>query len=283
MANEVTAAMVKELRDRTGVGMGKCKEALEASGGNMELAIDNLRKSGMASAVKKEGRETREGVIKIHESGEIIALIEVNAETDFVVKNENFQTFAAALAEEVAKTMPATVEDFLQQKYSKDSHITIDQFRAITVQSLGENIRVRRIELFRKKPNSTIATYSHMGGKLVTLMVIEGSSNEMDLAKGIAMHIAAEAPEYLSSDEVPERVIEHEKEIARAQIQGKPANIVEKIVEGKLKSFFEQVCLLYQKYVRNPELTIEQLVEKRSKEHGAPLKATYFLRWKVGE
>jgi elongation factor Ts len=280
---QVTPQLVKELRDRTGIGMAKCKEALEAAGGSIELAIENLRKAGMATAVKKEGRETKEGIIKTAESKDKIALIEVNAETDFVVKNENFQKFAESLAEEVCKTEPANVSDFLQQKYSKDPKHTLDEYRASIIQSLGENIQIKRLELFTKKPNSSLAIYIHGGGKLVTLVEINGSSGEEELAKDIAMHVAAEAPEYLTSEEIPARVIEHEKEIARAQIKNKPDNIVEKILEGKLRAYFDQVCLINQHFVKDPDITIAELVERRSKEIGKSLKLSYFLRWRVGE
>lgn len=280
---EITAQMVKELRDRTGVGMGKCKEALQEANGDIELAIANLRKAGMASAVKKEGRETNEGVIKSVETKTSIALVEVNAETDFVVKNENFQKFVTSLVEEVSSTSPANLDDFLKQKFSKDSHMTIDEYRSTIVQSLGENVRIRRIELFLKKPNVSIAVYSHGGGKLVTLVEIAGSSEEGELAKDIAMHIAAEAPEYLTPEEVPARLIAHEKEIARAQVQNKPANITEKIIDGKLKAYFDQVCLLNQRFVKNPDLTIQKLVEERGKAIGKTLNVTQFLRWRVGE
>lgn len=280
---EISAGMIKELRERTGVGMGKCKEALEEAQGDMELAISNLRKAGMASAVKKEGRETNEGIIKTAENGKSIALVEINAETDFVVKNEAFQSFASDLAHEIANSAPITVEEFLTQKYSKDPKITIEEYRSLTVQRLGENIKIRRVELFPKKSSTTIATYSHMGGKLVTLVVIEGSDSEGTLAKEIAMHIAAEAPEYLSSEEVPKRVLEHEREIAKAQIKDKPANILDKIIEGKLKAYFDQVCLLNQKFIKDTSITIANLVETRAKEVGKPLKIAQFLRWKVGE
>lgn len=279
---EITASMIKELRERTGVGMGKCKEALDEAKGDMELAIANLRKAGMASAVKKEGRETKEGIIKVGENGTSVVLIEVNAETDFVVKNEKFQAFADSLLAEVRQGAPVTVQEFLAQSYSKDPKLTIDDYRAVTVQSLGENIQIKRVEIFPKKPNISIGSYSHMGGKLVTLVVIEGSDKEQALAKDIAMHIAAEAPEYLSSNEVPERILSHEKDIARSQLKDKPAHILEKIVEGKLKAFFDQVCLLNQKFVKDSSLSIAELVDKRAKEVGKQLKVSQFLRWKVG-
>lgn len=280
---QVTPQLVKELRDRTGIGMAKCKEALDAAGGDIDLAIENLRKAGMASAVKKEGRETKEGIIKTAEGKDKIALIEINAETDFVVKNDNFQKFAQNLAEEVARTSPANVADFMKQKYSQDSKQTLDEYRATIVQSLGENIQVKRLELFERKPNASLAVYSHGGGKLVTLVEITGSGQEEELAKDIAMHVAAEAPEYLTHEEIPERVIAHEKEIAKAQIQNKPANIVEKILEGKLKAYYDQVCLINQRFVKDTEITIAELVAKRGKEVGKPLKVSYFLRWRVGE
>lgn len=280
---QVTPQLVKELRDRTGIGMGKCKEALEEAGGNIDLAIENLRKAGMASAVKKEGRETKEGTIKSTENGQHIALIEINAETDFVVKNENFQKFAQDLADEVCQTTPANAADFLKQKFSKDPKHSIDEYRASIVQSLGENIQIKRLELFKKKPDASLALYSHQGGKLVTLVQITGSAEEGNLAKEIAMHVAADAPEYLTQDEIPERIIAHEKEIAKAQIKNKPANIVDKIVEGKLRAYYDQVCLVNQHFIKNPDITIAALVENRAKETGKALKITYFLRWKVGE
>lgn len=278
----ITAKQVKELRDRTGVGMAKCKEALEEALGDMELAITILRKAGMASAVKKEGRETNEGVIKFYNSDAGLAIIEVNAETDFVVKNERFQEFASDLAKEVALTRPVSIEEFSHQKYSKDPNLTIDQYRAVMIQSLGENLKIRKIEFFPSKPNTSLGIYSHGGGKLVTLVELQGSSNQQDLAKDIAMHIAAESPEYLSPEEVPERIKEHEKEIARAQITNKPAAILEKIVEGKLKSYYAQACLLLQQYVKDNSITIDQLVQQKSKEANTPLKIVQFLRWHVG-
>ena len=276
---DISAQMVKELRERTGIGMGKCKEALVESKGDIELAISNLRKAGMASAVKKEGREANEGLIATFESGEAIVVAEINAETDFVVKNDKFQLFAKDVAEEICATTPESVDAFLKQQSKKDPSHTVDEVRAILVQTLGENIQLKRFELFPKKANHSLALYSHGGGKIVTLVEISGGSDMAPLAKDIAMHIAAESPEYLSKDEVPERVIEHEKEIARAQIQGKPENIIDKILQGKLQSYFKQACLLYQPFVKDPSMTIEKLVSSK----GSDLKVTQFLRWRVGE
>lgn len=191
----ISAGMIKELRERTGVGMGKCKEALEEAKGDMELAIANLRKSGMASAVKKEGRETKEGMIASAESGDTIAVVEVNAETDFVAKNDRFKEFLKAIAEEVAKTNPSSLDAFLQQSYSKEPSLTIDQYRATFVQTIGENIQIRRLATFKKTPEKSFGVYSHMGGKILTFVEINGCNDQEALAKDIAMHIAAASPE----------------------------------------------------------------------------------------
>jgi elongation factor Ts len=279
----ITPAMIKELRERTGVGMGKCKEALEEAKGDMELAIANLRKAGMASAVKKEGRETKEGMIGIAESGDTIAIVEANAETDFVVKNERFKQFLDNIAEEVAKTNPPSLDAFLQQKYSKEPGLTVDQYRATVVQTIGENIQIKRIMTLKKTPDRSLGLYSHLGGKIVTAVEITGSGNEESLAKDIAMHTAAAAPEYLSPEKVPQEIISHEKDIARGQIQGKPANIVEKIVEGKINAYYDAACLTRQKYIRDDSMTISDLVNKRAKEIGKPLAVTNFIRWSVGQ
>lgn len=279
----VTPGMIKELRERTGVGMGKCKEALEEAHGDMELAIANLRKAGMASAVKKEGRETKEGMIAAAQSNQTIGIAEVNAETDFVVKNDRFKEFLNNIAEEVAKTSPSSLEGFLKQKYSKDPHLTVDQYRATVVQAIGENIQIRRILALHKGGDRSLGVYSHLGGKILTLVEISGSANEEGLAKEIAMHTAAAAPEYLSPEKVPQEVILHEKEIARGQIQGKPANIVDKIVEGKINAYYDASCLVRQKYIKDDNLTISDLVAKRAKETGRPLALTHFIRWMVGQ
>lgn len=279
---KVTPDMVKELRERTGVGMGKCKEALDQAHGDMEKAIDLLRKSGMASAVKKEGRETKEGMIASDETKDTIALVEINAETDFVVQNDRFKQFARDVAKEVAETKPASLEAFLEQQFSKDPSLTVDQYRAIVVQSLGEHIKIRRLQLFPKSSSHSLAIYSHMGGKIVTLVEMEGSAGQEALARDIAMHIAAESPDYLKPEEVPADVKAREEEIARGQVAGKPAAIMDKIVEGKLKGFYDQTCLLNQKFVKDNSITVADLVAKEGQRLGKPLAIRRFVRWKIG-
>lgn len=283
LTTKITPEMVKELRERTGVGMAKCKEALDQCQGDMERAIDFLRKAGMASAVKKEGRETKEGVIAAAEAAKTIALIEVNSETDFVAQNEKFKQFVQDVAHEAAETHPASVEAFVQQKYRKDPSITIDQYRSLVIQSLGENIQIKRLHLFAKGHNSSFGLYSHMGGKIVTFVEIEGALGLEALAKDIAMHIAAESPDYLRPEDVPADVKAREEEVARGQVAGKPANIVDNIVKGKIKAFYDQVCLLNQKYVKDNSITITELVAKEAARLGKPLTLVRFVRWRVGE
>lgn len=283
MSKPVTAEMIKDLREKTGIGMGKCKEALEEAKGDIELAISNLRKAGMASAVKKEGRATNEGLIGTADDRDVVVLVEVNAETDFVVKNDRFRDFFNTVVQEALRARPASLEAFLAGKYSKEPALTIDQYRATVVQTIGENIQIRRLLILPKSKEKSVGMYSHQGGKIVTVVEITGSGSEEALAKDVAMHVAAAAPEYLSPEKVPQQVLDQEKEIAKSQIKGKPENIIDKIVDGKLKAFYDQACLVCQKYVRDDSVTIAELVGKKAKETGSPLKVTHFIRWSVGQ
>lgn len=276
---EISVQQVKELRDRTGVGMGDCKKALVEAGGDMEAAITYLRKAGMASAAKKESRETNEGKVAAGESGDYISLVEVNAETDFVVKNERFQEFSQQIADEVAKSNPSSLEEFLRQPIDVDGGMSVEEYRASVVQSIGENIQIKRIMTIPKTGGKSVGVYSHMGGKIVVAVVIEGGEGEEQLAKEVAMHVAAASPEYLSPESVPKNVLDHEKEIAKSQIHGKPENIVDKIVEGKIKSFYVDNCLTEQPFVRDDKVTVSQYVCAKNK----GLKIANFTRWGVGQ
>jgi len=278
----ITASLVKQLRDQTGVGMSKCKEALEHSDGDMEGAVAFLRKKGIASAAKREGRAAKEGTIVVHETDDILAIAEVNAETDFVVKNERFQNFSRAIAEEVALKKPSSLEEFMQQPYSKDPQLTVDQFRSLLIQTIGENIQVSRVAFFEKDKESSFGVYSHMGGKILSLVVFKGAGEEQT-ARHIAMHVAAAAPEFLSPDEVPQEIIQKEQEIARGQVVGKPENIIEKILVGKLNAFLDLCCLNRQKYIRDDSLSIEEFVKKHGESVGKELSITKFIRWAVGK
>jgi elongation factor Ts len=278
----VTPALVKELREKTGVGMAKCKEALDQSGGNMEEAIAFLRKAGMMSAAKKEGRSTKEGAVLAFQANDVVAVAEVDAETDFVVKNDKFQEFCNNIVQEVALKRPTSLEAFLQQSYSKDPHITIDQYRSLLIQTIGENIQIRRIEVFEKQSGQSIGVYSHLGGKILCVVVLEGSGEEQ-LAREVAMHVAAAFPQYLSPEEIPQEVIQMEKDIAAEQVKGKPANIIDKILQGKLNAFYDQCCLTRQKYIRDDSVSVGEYVKKQSASHGKEARIVRFLRWMAGK
>lgn len=280
---DITADMIKELRERTGVGMGKCKEALVLAEADMEKAIDILRKAGMASAVKKEGRETKEGLILTIEDKDTLVILEANAETDFVVQNDRFKHFVHDCAKQALETKPSSLAELNGQPYFKDHSITIDQYRNLVIQALGENIQLRRLEIIHKHAHRSYGTYSHMGGKLLVVVEVDGLSDQAEIAKEVAMHIAAESPEYLKAEEIPADVIAREEEIARSQVVGKPENVIEKIVSGKIKAFVDQVCLLHQKYVKDGSVTVQQFLEVCGKKVGKPLSVHCFWRWKVGQ
>ena len=269
--------LIKELRHKTGVGVGKCKEALEETHGNLDEAVALLRKKGIATAVKKEDREAKEGLIGVGETDKCVAFVEVNAETDFVVQNERFLKFLQLVAQEAAKTSPADVESFLKQKSHDGS--TIDELRASVIQAIGENIQISRLLVIPKSSHKTVGFYSHMGGKVVTAVVIEGDDKQANLAKEISMHIAAAAPEYLVPEEVPEKIIQQEREIAKEQMKGKPDEIIEKILVGKMNKFYDDVCLTRQKYIKDDSISIQDMVKKA----GSGLKLSQFLRWQVGQ
>ncbi len=279
MSKEITAEMVKKLREVTGVGMGKCKEALKEAGGDMDAAIDYLRKAGVASAVKKGSREANEGMIEASQTHEAIALLEVNAETDFVTQNEMFKSFVAELINLVISQKIKSVEDLQKAKFP-GSDKSIEEKRAELVLSLGENIQIRRLHIHQKKKNHSYGLYSHMGGKIVSAVEIKGSPEQEGLAREVAMHVAAECPDYLDSHDVPQEIEEREKDIAKSQIPaGKPENIVEKILEGKLKTFYESTCLKQQKFIKETSQTVSEFVKSVDKN----LEISGFIRWQVGE
>lgn len=282
MSEQKSASMLKELRERTGVGMAKCKEALDQAKGDIEEAINILRKQGMASGVKKQGRETKEGTIAFFETPDVVAIAEINAETDFVAKNDRFQEFCRNVTEELAKTKPQSLESFLSQKYSKDPSVTIEGLRSLIIQVIGENIQIKRIHLIPKKQGRSVGIYSHLGGKLLSTVELEGA-NEEALAKDIAMHVAVQSPEYVKPESVPKEIIEKEREIAREQLKGKPANIMDKILDGKVNAYFDQVCLSRQKFIKDDTLSISDLIKNKAQSSGKKLDLLSFLRWSVGQ
>lgn len=279
---EITAALVKELRDRTDISMSKCKEALVESNGDVEAAIVYLRKKGAVSAVKKADREAKEGRIVFAETAHAAAIVEINCETDFFAADSRFATFQQSVVEQAATGADATVEGVMKHKSKADPAHTLEEVRTHLVASCGENTVVKRIEVIKKHANQSLGFYSHANGKILCMVEIEGASGLETLAKDIGMHIAAEAPEYLDHTSIPQDRIDVEKGIAAEQVKGKPQNMVDQIVNGKLKGFYAQVCLVEQKFVKDPSVSIEQLVANKGKEIGKAIKIKRFLRWSIG-
>lgn len=247
----ITAQLVKELREKTGAGMMDCKKALVETDGNLEAAIDFLREKGLAAAGKKADRIAAEGTTYILENGNEAILLEVNAETDFVAKNDKFQDLVASLAEQLLAAKPASVEAAFDLE--KDGVKIVDQISQATA-TIGEKISLRRFEIKTKTDADAFGAYLHMGGRIGVLVTLEGSTDAV-AAKDIAMHIAAINPTYVSRDEVSAEEVERERKVLTEQAlnEGKPENIVAKMVEGRLGKYFEDVCLLDQTFVKNSD------------------------------
>ncbi|KQL58658.1 MULTISPECIES: translation elongation factor Ts [Bacillaceae] len=273
----VTASMVKELREKTGAGMMDCKKALVEVDGDMDKAIDFLREKGIAKAEKKADRVAAEGLASVVTSGNKAVIVEVNSETDFVAKNENFQGLVKELAEHILAENPATVEVALEQNFKGGDDTVLSHINS-SIAKIGEKLSLRRFTVVEKEDSDVFGSYLHMGGRIGVLTLI-GSSNDEELAKDIAMHVAAINPTYVSRDEVTGDVVDREREVLKQQAlnEGKPENIVEKMVEGRLSKFFEQVCLLDQPFVKDGD----QKVGKYVKGKNATVKT--FVRYEVGE
>jgi elongation factor Ts len=272
----ITAQMVKELREKTGAGMMDCKKALTATNGDMEKAIDFLREKGMAKAAKKADRIAAEGTTYILRQDNKAVILEVNSETDFVAKNESFQNLVKELAQHILKNEPKTVQEALDQ--TMENGAKVSEYINEAIAKIGEKLTLRRFELRTKGDNEVFGEYLHMGGRIGVLALLSGTTDE-SVAKDVAMHAAALNPKYVSRDQVPQEVVEHERQVLKQQAlnEGKPEKIVEKMVEGRLKKFFEEICLLDQSFVKNPDQTVRQYVESK----GATVKD--FVRFEVGE
>jgi elongation factor Ts len=275
MAN-ITAQMVKELREKTGAGMMDCKKALTETDGDMEKAIDYLREKGIAKAAKKADRIAAEGLTSVVTEGNNAVILEVNSETDFVAKNEGFQTLVKDLAAHLLKNKPATVEEALAQKMENGA--SVEEHINAAIAKIGEKLSLRRFAVLSKTDNDAFGAYLHMGGRIGVLTVLEGTT-DADAAKDVSMHIAALNPKYVSRDQVSQEEVEHEREVLTQQAlnEGKPANIVEKMVEGRLGKYFEDVCVLDQAFVKNPDQKVRQFVQSK----GATIRE--FVRYEVGE
>lgn len=267
----VTAALVKELRERTGAGMMECKNALVETNGDMDAAIENLRKSGLAKADKKSGRVAAEGIIIEAQQGGRAVLVEVNSETDFVAKDDNFLGFARKVADAAVARDSDDVADLMT---AEADGATLEQARQALVAKIGENIQVRRMA--RIETDGVIGSYIH-GGRIGVLVELDGGDE--DLARDLAMHVAALSPAYAREDEVPAEVLAKEKEIliAQAQDSGKPMEIIEKMVEGRLRKFLAEITLVGQPFVKDGDVTVGKLLDQK----GASVKG--FTRLAVGE
>ena len=272
----ITAAMVKELREKTGAGMLDCKKALVETDGDMNAAVDFLREKGIAKAAAKGDRIAAEGLTAVAVDGNKAALVEINSETDFVAKNERFQTLVQNIADAVLRNGSETAEAALASEYEAGK--TIDTYISEEASTIGEKISLRRVALFTKADDAVFGSYLHMGGRIGSVVVIEGTTDET-VAKDVAMHIAAARPLYVDRTSVTEEEKAREEKVLTEQAlnEGKPANIVEKMIVGRMNKFFEEICLVDQTFVKGPDFKVGKYVESKGG------KVVSFVRFEVGE
>jgi elongation factor Ts len=286
--SNVTATMVKDLRDKTGAGMLDCKKALAASDGDMEAAIDWLRKNGYAKAAKKAGRVAAEGLIGVALGGDAGALVEVNSETDFVARNEEFKDFVKRAAE-LALEEDGDLEKLLAKPIGA---ISVQQTLTELIGKIGENMSVRRTIALAVEPG-VVASYVHNAsspelGKIGVLVALKSTADKaklLDLGKKLAMHVAAASPLALVPEHLPKEVVDRERAVQAdlARQSGKPENVIEKMLEGRMRKFYEETVLLHQTYVLDGETKVSQVIEKAGKEFGAPVEIAGYVRFQVGE
>ena len=271
----ITASLVKELREKTGAGMLDCKKALEANNGDIDASIDWLREKGISKAAKKADRIAAEGVAAILIKKDKAAVIEVNSETDFVAKNEKFVDMVNTILETIIDSKATTLEDVLKLKVNDG---TIEDLIVANTATIGEKLSLRRVEVVKKKKSETFGDYIHMGGKIAVLTVVDGV--DASVAKDVAMHAAAMKPLYVKSSEVPTDVLDKEKEIMKEQLlnEGKPENKIEGILVGKVKKYYEEVCLENQIFVKAEN---KETVAEYVKNNGGTI--TNMIRFEVGE
>ena len=287
----ITASLVKELREKTNAGMMDCKKALTETNGDLQAAVTWLREKGIAKAAGKADREATEGIItaRLSEDGKTGILVEVNCETDFVSRNDNFISFVDSIADVLAASGAKTREDALQVKLGD---LTVEDALKAKVIELGENMQLRKFERFDLEDQGAIAQYIHMGGKVGVLLEVGAEQGDTaakeefrNLVKDITLHIAAAAPKGLSRDDISAEVVEQEKDVYRAQManEGKPAEIIEKIIMGKVGKFYAESVLLEQAFVKDPDQTIQKLVDATGKAVGDKLVVRRFVRFGLGE
>ena len=290
----ITAAMVKELREMTGAGMMDCKKALNETNGNMDEAVEFLRKNGQAKAEKKASRIAAEGLCTVAVDGDnTAAVVEVNSETDFVAKNETFQTFVASVAKQAVASDAADMDAFMAEQWVEDPSKTVAEALVEKVAVIGENLKIRRFEKV-SEPNGCVVTYVHGGGRIGVIVDAETTVVNDAVKEGlknIAMQIAALAPKYVSRDEVSADYIAHEKEILLAQIMNdpkesqKPEKVINGMIEGRVSKELKEICLVDQVYVKaeDGKQTVGKYIEQLSKEVGATVKVKKFVRFETGE
>ena len=290
----ITAAMVKELREMTGAGMMDCKKALNETNGNMDEAVEFLRKNGQAKAEKKASRIAAEGLCTVVTDGDqTAAVVEVNSETDFVAKNETFQAFVAAVAKQAVASDAADMDAFMAEKWNEDESKSVADALVEKVAVIGENLKIRRFEKV-SEPNGCVVTYVHGGGRIGVIVDAETSVVNDEVKEGmknIAMQIAALAPKYVSRDEVSADYIAHEKEILKAQIMNdpkesqKPEKVINGMIEGRISKELKEICLVDQVYVKaeDGKQTVAKYIDELSKAVGAPVKIKKFVRFETGE
>ena len=285
----ITASMVKELREMTGAGMMDCKKALNESNGDMDAAIEYLRKNGEAKAVKKAGRIAAEGIVMADvKEDKTAAIVEVNSETDFVAKNADFQAFVKAVVNQALTTKATDMEGFMAEAWNEDASKTVNDALTEKISVIGEKLSIRRFE--KIVTDGCVVSYIHGGGRIGVLVVADTDvvNDEIKVAlKNVAMQVAAMSPKYVSREEVSQDYLDHEKEILLAQAKKenpeKPENIIEKMIIGRLNKELKEICLLDQVYVQDSDLTVGKYVDKVAKENGANVKVTKFVRFETGE
>ena len=290
---EVTANLVKELREMTGAGMMDCKKALAATDGDMDKAIEFLREKGLAAAEKKAGRIAAEGMVgsNVSADGQIAAIVEVNSETDFVAKNEKFRDYVAAVAAQAANSTANDMDTFFAEKWALDTSMTVKEELSSMIAVIGENMNIRRFERIVAE-DGFVMSYIHGGGRIGILVEIASTVNNAEVqeaAKNVAMQIAAMSPKYVDQSEISADFIAHEKDILKAQIMNdesnakKPENIIEKMLEGRLLKELKEFCLVDQVYVKDGDLSVGKYLESVSKQVGAPVAVKRFVRFETGE
>lgn len=292
MSMVITASMVKELRAKTGAGMMDCKNALTETGGDTEKAIDFLRERGIAKAAGKAGRQTSEGLIvsRLTDDLKSGAVLEISCETDFVARTDDFQNFSSQLIEQALAEEPAAnIDEFMSRPFAADSGQSVAEAVQTQIGKLGENMQLRRVEKLTAGDGGALSTYNHPGDKLAVLVEFSGVSDPSDdgftrLARDIAMHIAAAAPQAVSREQLNQDAIEREREIYRQQAinEGKPEKIVDKIVNGKIDKYYGEVALLEQAFVKDPDTSVGDLLKSKAADIGQSLAVTRFTRYLLG-